>query len=120
MLTLLPVKTVREANLNVPYKRVSVKEATMNKLSNERKIQILKMLVEGMSIRSVERITGTHRDTIIRLMVRIGKGCEKLLEDNMKGFHSKYLQADEIWAYVGKKERKLTRKEKKSRGLGDQ
>ncbi len=92
----------------------------MNKLSNERKIQILKMLVEGMSIRSVERITGTHRDTIIRLMVRIGKGCEKLLEDNMKGFHSKYLQADEIWAYVGKKERKLTRKEKKSRVLGDQ
>ncbi len=92
----------------------------MNKLSNERKKQILSMLVEGMSIRSIERITETHRDTIMRLAVRIGKGCEKLLKDNMKGFHSKYLQADEIWTFVGKKERKLNKKEQKNPELGDQ
>ena len=48
------------------------------------------MLVEGMSIRSVERITGTHRDTIIRLMVRIGKGCEKL------GFLTRFYVTDEL------------------------
>ena len=43
----------------------------MNKLSNERKIQILKMLTEGMSLRSVSRITDTHRTTIMKLMLRI-------------------------------------------------
>ncbi len=73
-----------------------------------------------MSIRSIERITNTHRDTIMRLMVRIGNGCEKLLEDNMKGFHSKYLQADEIWTFIGKKEKRLNKKEKKNPELGDQ
>ena len=92
----------------------------MNKISNEKKKQILSMLVEGMSIRSIERITGTHRDTIMRLMVRIGKGCERLLEDNMKGFNSKYLQADEIWTFCKKKERMLTKKEKKRHDIGDQ
>lgn len=90
----------------------------MNKLSNEKKKQILSMLVEGMSIRSVERITGIHRDTIMRLTVRIGKGCEKLLKDNMKGFHSKYLQADEIWTFVGKKEKRLNSKEQFNPELG--
>ncbi len=49
----------------------------MNKLNNERKIQILKMLVEGMSIKSVERIVGAHRDTIMRLMIRAGKHVKR-------------------------------------------
>lgn len=92
----------------------------MNKISDEKKIQILSMLVEGMSIRSVERITGVHRDTIMRLMVRIGKGCENLLNEHMKGFHSKYLQADEIWTFCKKKEKQLTSKERNNPKLGDQ
>jgi len=92
----------------------------MNKISDERKKQILSMLVEGNSIRSIERITNTHRDTIMRLMVRIGKGCERLLEDNLNGFHSKYLQADEIWTFVKKKEGRLKRVEKYNSSIGDQ
>jgi transposase-like protein len=46
----------------------------MNKISDEKKIQILSMLVEGMSIRSIERITGTHRDTIMRLIGKNRQG----------------------------------------------
>jgi len=102
------------------YGLSSTTEATMNKISDEKKKQILSMLVEGNSIRSIERITNTHRDTIMRLMVRIGKGCEKLLEDNLNGFHSKYLQADEIWCYVKKKEGRLNRVEKYNSSIGDQ
>lgn len=92
----------------------------MNKMSDERKKQILSMLVEGTSIRSIERITGTHRDTIMRLMVRIGKGCEKLLDENMKDFHSKYLQADEIWTFVKKKQKRLKKVEMRNKSIGDQ
>jgi len=92
----------------------------MNTLSRERKIQILSALIEGNSIRSVERITSTHRDTIMRLSVRIGKGCQKLLDENLKGFHSNYLEADEIWTFVQKKERKLTLLEKCDSDIGDQ
>ena len=92
----------------------------MNTLSKERKIQILSGLVEGVSIRSLERMTNTHRDTIMRLMVRIGNGCQKLLNENLKGFHSKYLQADELWTFVQKKERKLKAEEKNNTDMGDQ
>lgn len=92
----------------------------MNKISKEKKIQILSALTEGVSIRSIERMTGTHRDTIMRLMVRIGKGCERLLKDNLRGFHSKYLEADEIWTFVQKKERRLDLTEKYNPNIGDQ
>jgi IS1 family transposase len=86
----------------------------------ERKIQILSALVEGCSIRSVERMTDTHRDTIMRLLVRIGKGCQKLLDENLKEFHSKLIQVDEIWTFVGKKERKLAPEEQANSDFGDQ
>jgi IS1 family transposase len=92
----------------------------MNTLSKERKIQILSALIEGNSIRSIERMTDTHRDTIMRLMVRVGKGCQKLLDDNLKCFHSKFLEADEIWTFVQKKEKKLTPMEKVNPDIGDQ
>lgn len=92
----------------------------MNTLSKERKIQILSALIEGNSIRSIERMTDTHRDTIMRLMVRVGKGCQKLLDDNLKCFHSKFLEADEIWTFVQKKERRLTPVEKNNTNIGDQ
>ena len=91
----------------------------MNALSRERKIQILSGLVEGMSIRSLERMTNTHRDTIMRLMVRIGNGCQRLLEENLKDFHSKHLQADELWTFVQKKEGRLQEHEKHT-DKGDQ
>jgi len=45
----------------------------MNRLSQERQVQILRAFVEGNSIRSIERMTGTHRDTIMRLMCRVGE-----------------------------------------------
>ena len=47
----------------------------MNITSKERQIQVLKALVEGNSIRSIERMTGIHRDTIMRLLVRVGGKC---------------------------------------------
>jgi IS1 family transposase len=62
-------------------------------------------LVEGTSIRSVERMTGIHRDTIMRLMVRTGQNCEALMDDYMQNLKCKTIQVDEIWCYVGKKQR---------------
>ncbi|MCH7819432.1 MAG: transposase, partial [Candidatus Marinimicrobia bacterium] len=87
----------------------------MNKLKTEKKILILKTLVEGNSIRSIERMTGVHRDTILRLLYRVGRGCENLLDERMTDLDCHSLQVDEIWAYVGKKQGHLTQKERKSR-----
>lgn len=50
----------------------------MNRTPLARRTQIIGALVEGNSIRSTERMTNTHRDTIMRLMVQVGKGVLRL------------------------------------------
>src|SRR6266404_9554224 len=76
-----------------------------NVLSKDKRITITAALAEGNSIRSIERMTGIHRDTIMRLGVRIGQGCAKLLDAKMRNLDCKRLELDEIWGYIGKKMR---------------
>ena len=76
-----------------------------NVLSADKQTAIIAALAEGSSIRSIERITGVHRDTIMRLGVRVGKGCEMLLDSKMQDLSCNYLQLDEVWGFIGKKER---------------
>jgi len=76
-------------------------------LSKDKQIAVTAALAEGSSIRSIERITGIHRDTIMRLGVRIGQGCARLLDQKMRGLDSTSIQIDEIWGFVGKKDKNL-------------
>ena len=76
-----------------------------NVLSAQKKTAIIAALAEGSSIRSIERITGVHRDTIMRLGVRVGKGCAMLMDSKMQDLNCNYLQFDELWGFIGKKER---------------
>ena len=77
---------------------------TMNTLSIEDRCRIIASLVEGNSIRSVERMTGIHRDTIMRLMVRVGEGCAAVMDREMRNLNCQRLQLDELWAFVGMKQ----------------
>jgi IS1 family transposase len=79
-----------------------------NELSTEKKISIISALAEGQSIRAVERMLGVHRDTIMRLGVRIGEGCERLLDSLMHNLPCQRVQIDELWGYVGKHGRRMT------------
>jgi IS1 family transposase len=76
-----------------------------NVLSAEKQTAIIAALAEGSSIRSIERITGVHRDTIMRLGVKVGQGCTALLDEKMRNLPCRLLQFDEVWGFVGKKER---------------
>jgi IS1 family transposase len=78
-----------------------------NVLEKSKQAAIIGGLAEGSSIRSLERITGVHRDTIMRLGVRVGKGCQSLLDAKMRDLPCRHLQLDEIWGFIGKKERHL-------------
>jgi len=89
----------------------------MNKLSKDKQIQVISALVEGSSIRSVERMTGIHRDTIMRLGVQIGNQCEKWLKQTMVNLNCSKIEVDEIWGFIGKKQ-KNTNDEEKAQGLG--
>lgn len=90
----------------------------MNRLSIDRQAQAISALVEGNSIRSTERMTGIHRDTIMRLLVQVGEGCAALMDKEMRDLTSERIQVDEIWAYVGKKQRHVTSNDNRSQ-VGD-
>ena len=77
----------------------------MNKLKLDKQETVIRALVEGCSVRSTERMTGVHRDTILRLMVRVGESCEGILDNTMRGLTCERIEVDEVWAYVGKKQR---------------
>lgn len=76
-----------------------------NVLSKDKQIAIISMLAEGSSMRAISRVTGVHGDTICRLGVRVGQGCAKVLDAKMRDLTCHYLQFDEIWGFIGKKEK---------------
>jgi IS1 family transposase len=80
----------------------------MNILNSQKQEMILGAMVEGSSIRSTERMTGVHRDTIMRLVVKVGNACEKVMDTTMRNLSCKDIEVDEVWSFVGKKQRHLT------------
>lgn len=84
-------------------------------LAEDKALMCLNLLVEGMSVRAIERITGVYRDTILDLLVTVGEKCERLLDEKIQNIPVKDVQADEVWAYVQMKE-----KTKKAQGLTDE
>jgi IS1 family transposase len=90
----------------------------MNILPREKQIEAVAALTEGCSIRAIERLTDIHRDTIMRLGVRVGNGCATLHDAMMRGLHVNRIELDEAWSFVAKKQRHL--KPTDSSDLGDQ
>jgi IS1 family transposase len=79
----------------------------MNTLAQDKKLTILNAMIEGNSIRSTERMTGVHRDTIMRLAARTGEQCRDFLDMRIRNVRAERVQADEIWTYVFKKQARL-------------
>src|SRR5258706_1993033 len=65
----------------------------------------LNMLLEGNSLRSIERMTGVHRDTVMALLLKAGERCERLMHERIKGLAVKDVEADEIWGFIRFKNR---------------
>jgi IS1 family transposase len=78
-----------------------------NNLSFEKQTQIISALAEDAGIRAIERMTGVHRDTIMRLGVRVGQGCCRILDRVMRNLTCEYLQLDEIWGFIAKKQKNV-------------
>ena len=88
-------------------------------LSKESKIRVVSALAEASSIRSIERMTGIHRDTVMRLGTHTGEACARLLDTRMRNITSKRIQVDELWGFVKKKEHRLSERDNRYR-MGDQ
>ena len=87
-------------------------------LPREKARMVIHLLVEGNSIRSTERITGIHHTTVLTLLRRVGEGCKDLSRQRVRAVPVHDLQLDEIWSFVGKKQRRLKPKDNR-RVLGD-
>jgi len=79
----------------------------MNKLPDAKRIQILHMLVEGSSMRSISRIVGCSINTVTKLLVEAGEACFAYHDENVRGLHSKRIQCDEIWSFCYSKQKNV-------------
>jgi IS1 family transposase len=90
----------------------------MNILPFDQQVAVIAALCEGNSIRAVERLTGIHRDTTMRLGARVGMGAIKLHDRTVHSLQVPRIEMDEAWSYVGKKRRNV--KKEDSADVGDQ
>ena len=90
----------------------------MNVLDIKRKAAILSLLCEGNSIASTCRITGAAKNTVIKLLLEVGEACDAYQDRVLRNLNCQRVQCDEIWSFVGSKEKNTTKATKKE-GMGD-
>ena len=89
------------------------------RVSLDRAEMCLKLLLEGMSIRSIQRVAGLHQETILNLLVLAGDRCRDLMNKRIKRVAVKDVEADEIWGFVGMKKMTKLYKEVADPMVGD-
>jgi IS1 family transposase len=88
-------------------------------LEGERGLLAMKLLAEGSSVRTVERVTGFHRNTILKLLLTAGARYDELLSAKIRGLRVQDVQCDEIWGFVYKKRKSKTGAEENFAYIGD-
>jgi len=88
-------------------------------VSTEKALMILNLFIEGTSVRSTERLTGVHRDTILRVLVAAGEKCERVMASLIVNVPVRDVEADEIWGFVQKKEGHKWPHEAHDNSIGD-
>lgn len=91
---------------------------SMNRLTTVERAQVVASLVEGNSIRATVRMLGFSKNTIAKLLVELGEACSKFQDEHIRSIRSRRVQCDEIWSFVGSKEKNTT-PEQKAQGRGD-
>ena len=90
----------------------------MNRLDTAKRAQIVSAIFEGCSIRAISRMTGASKNTIAKLLVELGSACSEYLDKNLVGLKSKRIQCDEIWSFVGAKDKNVPASRKDEFGFG--
>jgi len=81
----------------------------MNTLTDTRRVAIVRALVEGNSIRATARLTNSAKATVLKLLVEIGEFCSVYQDHALRGLKTTRVEADEIWAFVGAKQKNATK-----------
>lgn len=70
--------------------------------------KVFTLLTEGMSVRAVSRVTGIHKSTILSLLKTVGEKCTRLFNVRLRNLQSRRVQCDEIWSFVGAKQKNVS------------
>jgi IS1 family transposase len=92
---------------------------SMNRLTKEKRAQILGMMVEGNSIRAITRMTGASKNTVVKLLVDAGRAFAAYQDQALRGLKSAHVQVDEIWAFVYAKQKNVPEHMKTRGDVGD-
>jgi IS1 family transposase len=91
----------------------------MNRLSNADRTQVLKCLCEGMSIRATVRLTGIAKNTVVKLLAEVAPVCNAVQDKTLRNLGCQKIQCDEIWSFVGAKDKNVPREKRGTFGIGD-
>lgn len=91
----------------------------MNRMDSGRRALVVRCLVEGNSIRATVRMTGAAKNTVTKLLVDLGKACMAYHDENVRNVQSKRIECDEIWSFVGMKEKNIPEEKIGEFGYGD-
>src|SRR6202158_4117872 len=91
----------------------------MNRLPIEKKVQILSMLCEGSSMRSISRVADVSINTVSKLLVDAGKACATFHDEKVRGVKARRVQVDEIWSFTAAKQKNVARMKAPVEGAGD-
>jgi len=91
----------------------------MNKLSTERRVQVVKALVEGNSINGIVRMTGVAKNTVLKLLADLGSACLDYQEVTLRNLNLRYIECDEIWEFCYAKAKNVPAEHKGEFGYGD-
>src|ERR1700731_1421394 len=91
----------------------------MNQLTKERRVQIIKCLCEGLSIRSTVRMTGASKNTIVKLLAEVGAACSEYQDKTLRNLKCKKIQCDEIWSFCYAKDKNVPRSKRGQFGFGN-
>jgi IS1 family transposase len=91
----------------------------MNRLSTERRGQVIYCLVEGMSIRAAVRVTGVAKNTIVKLLCDLGAACSEYQDAALTNLPCEHIECDEIWSFCYSKQKNVPEEFKGTFGYGD-
>ena len=91
---------------------------SMNRLDAARRSQVIRCLVEGNSIRSTVRMTGVAKNTVVKLLVELGAACAEYQDQALRNLKCKRVQCDEIWSYIGAKDKNVPADKQGQFGIG--
>ena len=90
----------------------------MNKLSSAKRAAVVAALVEGNSIRATVRMTGVAKNTVVKLLVDLGEACARYQDETLRNLRCNRIQCDEIWSFVGAKEKNVPADKAGKFGIG--